>query len=107
MHHDKQRSPGSRWKPANSEGGTNMAGTPIFINGRKRLVRDGDRLIAEVAPTTDSTGALNWVAAPQEEVEGILRDAVLHFDNERRDKDQEAYDRAESESLRRARERQR
>jgi len=84
-----------------------MAGTPIFINGRKRLVRDGDRLIAEVASTTDSTGALIWSEAPREAVEGILRDAVLHLDNERRDKDQAAYDRAEAESLRRARERQR
>ena len=82
-----------------------MAGTPIFINGRKRLVRDGDRLIVEMAHNTDSTGALVWLEAPQEEVEGILRDAVLHLDNERRDKDQESYDRAENESLRRARER--
>jgi len=84
-----------------------MAGTPIFISGTKRLVRDGDRLIAEVAPKADSTGALIWFEAPQEEVEGILREAVLQLDNERRDKDQEAYDRAEGESLRRAREHQR
>jgi len=82
-----------------------MAGTPIYINGRKRLVRDGDRLIPEVAPKTDSTGALIWLEAPQEEVEGILRDAVLYLDNERRENDQKAYDRAEGESLRRARER--
>ena len=82
-----------------------MVGTQIYIDGNKQLRRDGDRLLVLMASKTDATGAPIWLEAPPEEVEGILRGAVLHLDNQRRDQDQAAYDRAENESLRRARER--
>ncbi|HEY9869905.1 MAG TPA: hypothetical protein V6D08_12125, partial [Candidatus Obscuribacterales bacterium] len=84
-----------------------MPGTVIFKDGNQRLVRDGDSLVAEVVGATDSTGAPQWVPAPPQEVESILRGAVLNLDDRLKDRDQEDYDRAEAEARRRARENQR
>jgi hypothetical protein len=84
-----------------------MSGNVIFRDGNRRLVRDGNDLIAEVVTTTDSTGAPQWVPAPPQEVESILRGAVLNLDDRIKNRDQEDYDRAEAEARRRARENQR